>query len=83
MRVKNLQCVDKTKQDIADMDANVTKPTTTISAKRESVEVESARTDISGPVNILQLMASEDIKISVPMHTILVKTMKNPTYGRH
>ena len=52
----------------------------TISAKSKSVEVESAQTDIPGPVNIVQLMTSADIKISVLIHTLLVKTMKNKTF---
>ena len=53
------------------------KPTTTISAKSESVEIEPAKTDNPGPANLLQTMAIADVKISVHMYTHAVKTMQS------
>ena len=73
MRVKKSQCVDITNQVIADMEANVTNPTTTTSAKNKFAEVEPAQTDTQGPANTLQITQFSHTKTFVPIHTRLVK----------
>ena len=73
MRVKKSQCVDITKQVIADMEANVTNPTTTTSAKNKSAE---------GPANTLQITEFALTKTFVPIHTRIVKKDNARSYGK-
>ena len=77
------QCVDTTKQVIVNMEANVLKHTTAIFAKIKSVEVIPAQTDIPGPANILKILAMADTKITVPMYTLVAKTIKKKIFYKN
>jgi hypothetical protein len=55
------------------MEANVTNPTITTSAKNKSAEVEHAQTDTQGPANTSQITEFAHTKTFVPIHTRIVK----------